>query len=471
MSEGVSRRRDVVGARPGGKNSTSAADPGRTGGCHTREVRDVDVRVYPGRARVRSSTLPGEAPNLRHTDTVTTVIPCAMEVIWSTQCQEAAAIGRFQYLEDYELIICREHGYALRNMNRHLLDYHTYPRDVRKAIIQRFNGLPCRLPEHARLPKAFGSPVDTIAAPRRGFACEEEECNFISTCRTRIAQHCNRHGWKSMPGEREHWADVWVQSFCLTPGKQRWFIVTVDSDPAAKVATSLPEDVQAQKEAISRDAGELRAERKLQLEVLDAEIAKTDQTGWWKRTDWVTHLGESNLRHLAHAARLPGKDEPALQKVADAVDQMVEDCVKGLASLPQEIRRWLKSAKMEEVDQRPMGRLQNQDSQDRYVNYWKRLICYSLRVAQSETEENQTEYHEEEDQDSADDDGATQTIVRRDKMKDARRLYPWRDGQKERARRILHSAETGSGSVVCAILDFSQSFIFHKVYHKPFESP
>lgn len=41
-----------VGARPGGKNSTSAADPGRTGGCHTREVRDVTC-VFTPRPRAR----------------------------------------------------------------------------------------------------------------------------------------------------------------------------------------------------------------------------------------------------------------------------------------------------------------------------------------------------------------------------------------------------------------------------------
>lgn len=38
-----------------------------------------------------------------------------------------------------------------------------------------------------------------------------------------------------------------------------------------------------------------------------------------------------------------------------------------LASLPLEIRRWLKSAQMNEVDQRPMGRLQRQSRSVRYL--------------------------------------------------------------------------------------------------------
>jgi len=61
--------------------------------------------------------------------------------------------------------------------------------------------------------------------------------------------------------------------------------------------------------------------------------------------------------------------------------------------------------------------------------------------------------------------------MRRDKMKDARCLFLWRDGQKEHATRLISCVETSSGSVTSAVLDFSQSFIFHKVYHKSFKSP
>ncbi|KAK3045835.1 hypothetical protein LTR09_012629 [Extremus antarcticus] len=52
--------------------------------------------------------------------------------------------------------------------------------------------------------------------------------------------------------------------------------------------------------------------------------------------------------------------------------------------LPQELRRWLKSVRIGEVDQRPMGRLQNESSQSVYATYWVRLICYCLRVLQSD---------------------------------------------------------------------------------------
>jgi hypothetical protein len=111
-------------------------------------------------------------------------------------------------------------------------------------------------------------------------------------------------------------------------------------------------------------------------EVVDAPM-ETDQTGW------IEHLQGSNKRHLAHAARLASKDEPVLKQVGTLVETLVEDCVAGLSTLPQELRRWLRSVKMSEIDPRPMGRLQNKDSQKRYAAYAKRLVCYSLRVLES----------------------------------------------------------------------------------------
>jgi hypothetical protein len=93
---------------------------------------------------------------------------------------------------------------------------------------------------------------------------------------------------------------------------------------------------------------------------------------------------------------------------------------------------------MEEVDQRPIGRLQNQNSQDRYASYRKRLICYSLRVVQSkrlykaesplllEEVEGYEEHSDEHDDDNdeelssvEDDDNTITPIVRDNKMRDA----------------------------------------------------
>jgi hypothetical protein len=62
----------------------------------------------------------------------------------------------------------------------------------------------------------------------------------------------------------------------------------------------------------------------------------------------------------------------------------VERAVGGLRTLLQELRRWLQSAKQSEVDLRPMGRLQNLESQAVYVSYMVCFVCFYLRVLADE---------------------------------------------------------------------------------------
>ena len=105
---------------------------------------------------------------------------------------------------------------------------------------------------------------------------------------------------------------------------------------------------------------EKKQEREMQ--VMDAEAAKTDRTGWFNRTGWLEHLAKRNRIHLAHAIRLPKGNEPKLKQAARIVELLVERSVAGLSTLARETRRWLRSAKLEEIDRRPLGRLQNPES-------------------------------------------------------------------------------------------------------------
>ncbi|KAG6185446.1 hypothetical protein E4U10_006062 [Claviceps purpurea] len=78
------------------------------------------------------------------------------------------------------------------------------------------------------------------------------------------------------------------------------------------------------------------------MDVLVHELDPTDKTGWWNWTQWVVHLGKSDLQHLS-------TDEPELTVVADAVGQLIEDCVKGLDSARLESEK-LREAKNENCD-------------------------------------------------------------------------------------------------------------------------
>jgi hypothetical protein len=80
------------------------------------------------------------------------------------------------------------------------------------------------------------------------------------------------------------------------------------------------------------------------------EAAKTDKTGWYKRTGWLPFLKGRNLAYLGYVARLPDRSEVKLQTAADLTEKLIKRSVKGLATLPQETRRWLRSAKQAEAD-------------------------------------------------------------------------------------------------------------------------
>ena len=128
------------------------------------------------------------------------------------------------------------------------------------------------------------------------------------------------------------------------------------------------------------------------LEIINGNVAKTDHSLWSKRTGYPQHLAGSNFRHLSNGSRLADKDEQELQHISRLVELLVEKCVTGLATLDLETRRWLRSAKRSKADVRPLLRLQNPESQLRYASYWKRFICYVMRIVQRQAEHERRDY-------------------------------------------------------------------------------
>lgn len=176
------------------------------------------------------------------------------------------------------------------------------------------------------------------------------------------------------------------------------------------------------------------------LEVADAEIAKTDHTLWFKRTQWAEHLAGCNLKHLSRASRLPDREENMLQWVVELNNSLVERCVGGSSTLDHETRQWVRSANHSEADVRLLARLQNSESQQRYAVCTARLNCYRLRVLENGESVSAETDLDEQIESSESDDEATDSDSRHeaskdetrnreteavtDVSKDARRLFP-----------------------------------------------
>jgi hypothetical protein len=77
----------------------------------------------------------------------------------------------------------------------------------------------------------------------------------------------------------------------------------------------------------------VRKEIEDDMQVME-EAVKTDKTGWFKRIGWLPFLKGRNLAYLGYMARLPDRSEGKLQAAAELTEQLIEQSVGGLATLP-----------------------------------------------------------------------------------------------------------------------------------------
>jgi hypothetical protein len=77
------------------------------------------------------------------------------------------AVEGYEYLHEYRILVCKEHGFGLRNLRRHLLEQHSYSRYARDAIIERFGNLDIVNPEDASLPPSGVEPFESLLSPNQ----------------------------------------------------------------------------------------------------------------------------------------------------------------------------------------------------------------------------------------------------------------------------------------------------------------
>lgn len=402
------------------------------------------------------------------------------------------------YDSHYKVLVCRYHGYAVRNLATHLRLQHKVRSSERSAIEKKYGACELLEPAQVTTPPSLQAPLDWLGSPMRGFRCDESGCTKISMSRDEIRKHCYKeHVWRSNVDDPEHWHAVYVQTMFQSKAHRRYFVVDYH-DESVREAEQSKDGISSQSQQVLEDWDRRLEQQEEAMQVAEATMAKTDHTLWFKRNKWPQHLAKSNLRHLSRACRLPGRDEGTLEDVPKRVEALVEECVKGLPTLGHVIRRWLRSAKASEPDARPMARLQNEDSQKRYAGYMTRFVCYTLRVWESceatglrsgeeedgEDEDGEEEGGEEEGGEEEDDirgatgsntiSGSTGSGIREiDTMEDARRLYPWPSGLYEIVGRLWRalspSRRTGSPEMV--MLEFFRHVLFQHVRVDVFESP
>jgi superfamily II DNA helicase RecQ len=408
---------------------------------------------------------------------------------WPRQLTLSNCNDVFCFLEDFGVVVCKQHCTAVVSLDAHLRKYHAASATLRRQILKRFSQFETVAPSAIEPPDEPAQPIEELGKPLDGAQCET--CRWITISKDEMRRHCKRNHEQAWVGEKSLlYKTVKVQSFFRTGGLQKYFIVGL-ADAVDPENASVEAAIEAQLAEYKVTQQEVEEE----LQTLE-DAAKTDKTGWFKRTGWLEFFKDRNLVHLAHQARAPDRGERKLKLAAQLTEGLIERSVKGLATLPQELRRWLRSAKQSEIDVRPLGRLQNPESQAVYASYMVRFVCFYLRVLGDEEQrimrfrqrqdtaalsessaawssEESSEENSEDDENEgsrANNDSPrprrrTRSQQAPDLMKDARELFTWTAEQKSCGIRLWDALDGDDrGAQTEALLASISSFIFTTYY-------
>jgi hypothetical protein len=202
---------------------------------------------------------------------------------WPQQLTVSNCDRVFCFLEDFGVIVCKQHCTALVSLDAHLRKYHAASATLQRQILERFSQFKTIAPSAIKLPDEPAQPIEELGNPLDGAQCKT--CSWITVNKDKMRKHCKKNHQQAWVGEKSLlYKTVKVQSFFYTGGLQKYFIVEVG---VAKNRVNLDQNqvVQEQLNAWREVQKQLEEE----TQVIE-DVAKTDKTGWFKRTGWLEFL-------------------------------------------------------------------------------------------------------------------------------------------------------------------------------------
>jgi hypothetical protein len=103
------------------------------------------------------------------------------------------------FLEDFGVIVCKQHHTAVVNLNTHLLQHHSVPATARRQIVERFSMFSPVDPSEIQLPDELAQPIEELGKPLDGLQCKT--CGFITTNKDTVRMHCKKKHKQAWRGE------------------------------------------------------------------------------------------------------------------------------------------------------------------------------------------------------------------------------------------------------------------------------
>jgi hypothetical protein len=199
-------------------------------------------------------------------------------------------------LEDFGVVVCKQHCTAVANLNTHLRDQHATPVLLRKQIVAQFQPFAIVNPSTVTLPEQPAWPIQELGTPLDGLRCKT--CDFITINKAVLRIHCKKDHQQAWASDKTVlYNTVKVQTLFNTSGRQKYFTVHLGADKET--------DEAGQSSVVQQQLGawqETREQLEQDMQVME-DAVKTDKTGWYKRTGWLEHFKDRNLAHLGQQAR------------------------------------------------------------------------------------------------------------------------------------------------------------------------
>lgn len=424
------------------------------------------------------------------------------------------------YNDTYEVLICHTHHYAVSNLATHLAKEHKeLSLENRKLIVDNFTECSLPPPKDVHVPRTSPAPIPGLAPPIEAYQCISHGCLVASHNQEFMRTHGKQfHRFTPDEQHRKPWKHVMAQTFFISKSQLKWFAVDAPRPTNAasthrQTSEPLPANLTEQQLIIAqREIANWTRLRRQQVNAADTvtgEVNKEDYSVWIRKMGWKDRFADCVMPQVHACIALPADNEEQLLRAVAILKIIIADSITILAQLPQDHKRWLKSAKSTQPDSKPFEKLLTSSSMDRYSAYFCKFICFVLRLhigqqlairyqinTSTDATDNQSiqqsgqrlkagpnddnNDNDDEDGDEDEDDEpfnymSTPTVRRSaspvppDHMRiisateQARRNFPWTDTQTERVSELLRCLGNGEpdNDIKNLMIRVIDSFIFH----------
>jgi Orsellinic acid/F9775 biosynthesis cluster protein D len=317
---------------------------------------------------------------------------------------------------EYNVLVCLSDecrkAVEPRAVSEHLFRIHKTKLELRRQVDVYIEGFPYRYSyKTVPLPPDRSQP-QPILPVLEGLQCKHCPCKSIS--RVWVREHCNKEHQLRRKQDGELFTYVKLQSW-FRDRRERYWVISETMDVGSARPTAGDEESLFVSEDSSENDGSGRNSSPGEAEVED-QIAQEMQNwseevkerrlkllekvpvaeldSWLQFTKWNAVLGRSkhNIVQTYHFRRKPDPDEPGLERLLVCWTRIFNRCLDTLADTDNpDVLKWIASPKNESMSKRPFQLPQNAQTISKYSGLLEHFLCYVMRTAALDVDEEETE--------------------------------------------------------------------------------